>query len=127
MALTTSKNENSSSNSTNWQKEVNFAITVCNNEGIILSMNNKSQSTFQKDGQEELKGKNVLDCHPPTAQSKLSNLLETHTTNAYTIEKAGIKKLIYQTPWYENGVFRGLVELSLPLPPNMPHYNRDKN
>ena len=38
--------------------------------------------------------------------------------------KAGVKKLIYQTPWYENGEFRGLVELSMEIPFEMPHYVR---
>jgi len=42
----------------------------------------------------------------------------------YTIEKKGIKKLIYQAPWYENGEFSGVVELSIPIPFEMPHYIR---
>ena len=39
-------------------------------------------------------------------------------------EKNGVKKLIYQTPWYENGEFMGLVEFSLEIPFEMPHYIR---
>ena len=50
--------------------------------------------------------------------------MEEHATNAYTIEKNGVKKLIYQTPWYENGEFMGLVEFSLEIPFEMPHYIR---
>lgn len=45
--------------------------------------------------------------------------------NSYTIEKGGAKKLIYQAPWYENGRYRGLVEVSLPLPDTLPHFVRD--
>ncbi|MDD2576134.1 MAG: diguanylate cyclase, partial [Bacteroidales bacterium] len=45
-------------------------------------------------------------------------------TNAYTIEKEGLKKLIYQTPWYENGEFGGLVEFSIVIPMDMPHFVR---
>jgi hypothetical protein len=48
-------------------------------------------------------------------------MLVEPTTNAYTIEKNGIKKLIYQTPWYENGVYQGFVELSLEIPFEMKH------
>ena len=45
-------------------------------------------------------------------------------TNAYTIEKEGLRKLIYQSPWYENGEFAGLVEMFVVLPETMPHYVR---
>jgi hypothetical protein len=41
-----------------------------------------------------------------------------------TIEKAGKKKLIYQTPWHTEGEYRGFVELSLELPAEMPHFVR---
>jgi hypothetical protein len=44
--------------------------------------------------------------------------------NAYTIEKNGKKKMIYQTPWYSNGKYSGLVEISLPLPEELPHFIR---
>jgi len=45
-------------------------------------------------------------------------------TNVYTIEKAGIKKMIYQTPWYQNGKVAGLVEISIEIPFDMPHFIR---
>ena len=69
-------------------------------------------------------GNNLFDCHPPKAAEILKDLLENEKTNAYTIEKNGVKKLIYQVPWYENGQFGGLVELSLEIPFDMPHYVR---
>jgi transcriptional regulator with PAS, ATPase and Fis domain len=103
-----------------YMKELNVAITVCDKEGKILQMNDKSQKTNHGD----LVGQNVLDCHPEPARTKLVRLMEEHATNAYTIEKNGVKKLIYQTPWYENGEFMGLVEFSLEIPFEMPHYIR---
>ena len=36
-----------------------------------------------------------------------------------------VRKLIYQAPWYRDGVHAGLVELSLELPADMPHFVRD--
>ena len=36
----------------------------------------------------------------------------------------GQRKLIYQSPWYERGEYRGFVELSLPIPAVMPHFKR---
>ena len=103
-----------------YMKELNVAITVCDKEGKILQMNDKSQKTNHGD----LVGQNVLDCHPEPARTKLVQLMEERATNAYTIEKNGVKKLIYQTPWYENGEFMGLVEFSLEIPFEMPHYIR---
>lgn len=105
-------------------KEFGVAVTVCDRDGKIVEMNDKSRKTFLKPGREELIGKNVLDCHPEPARSKLKGMLENPATNAYTIEKNGVKKLIYQTPWYENGEFRGMVELSMEIPAEMPHYVR---
>ena len=74
-----------------YMKELNVAITVCDKEGKILQMNDKSQKTNHGD----LVGQNVLDCHPEPARRKLMRLMEEHATNAYTIEKNGVKKLIY--------------------------------
>jgi len=49
-------------------------------------------------------------------------MLAEGSSNAYTIEKAGQRKLIYQTPWYdEGGTVAGLVEYSIVLPTDMPH------
>jgi hypothetical protein len=44
--------------------------------------------------------------------------------NIYTIEKNGVKKLIYQTPWYQDGQYAGFIELSLEIPFEMPHFIR---
>lgn len=105
-------------------EESPFAVTICDREGVILYMNAKSAQTFAACGGYELIGKNLTDCHPEPAKSKLLGLLGNHETNAYSIEKNGIKKLIYQVPWYENGDFGGYIELSLPLPAVLPHFIR---
>ena len=52
-------------------------------------------------------------------------LLDSRRTNVYTIEKRGQKKLIYQAPWYQEGQYRGFIELSLELPAEMPHFIRE--
>lgn len=107
-----------------WIKEFPGAITVSDVNGIILEMNDKSIKTFEADGGEKLIGANMLDCHPEPARSQVQRLLETQQPNVYTIEKNGVKKLIYQTPWYQGGKFMGLVELSLEIPFEMPHFVR---
>lgn len=107
-----------------WKDGVNFAITVCDAEGRIIDMNAKSAATFARHGGGELIGKSLMDCHPEPARSKLAGMLTDPYTNAYTIEKNGVKKLIYQTPWMKDGKPAGLVEISLEIPGDMPHFVR---
>ena len=108
-----------------WSDELPFvAITICDKEGKIIDMNRRSIATYEKDGGKALIGKNLMDCHPERAKQIISRLMSEGKTNAYTIEKEGLRKLIYQSPWYENGEFAGLVEMSVVLPETMPHYVR---
>ena len=66
----------------------------------------------------------MFDCHSPASQEKIRQLLATGGSNAYTIEKEGLHKVIYQTAWRENGEVKGLVEISMIVPAEMPHYVR---
>lgn len=111
----------------NWMEEFPGAITVCDTKGIILAMNAKATKMFAADGGAQLIGSNLLDCHPEPARTKVAEMLASGRSNVYTIEKNGARKLIYQSPWFENGVYAGFVELGLPIPDPMPHFNRDKN
>lgn len=108
-----------------WIKDFNGAITVCDIDGIILSMNEKSCKTFADSGGSSLAGTNLMACHPEKAQARIRELIEKEETNVYTIEKKGKKKLIYQAPWYKDGICGGLVELSLEIPHNIPHFVRE--
>ena len=104
-------------------RNAGFAITICDKDGKILDMNARSKQTFAKYG--DIIGHSLFEYHPPRAAEILRGLLENHNVNAYTIEKEGLHKLIYQVPWYEeNGDFGGYVELSLVIPAEMPHYVR---
>jgi transcriptional regulator with PAS, ATPase and Fis domain len=110
-------------NAVQWWKEFPGAVTVCDRDGVILEMNRKAVTTLGNG--KSLVGTNILDCHPEPARSKVRALLSSGRTNVYTIEKKGVRKLIYQSPWFENGEMRGLVELSLELPDPLPHHVRD--
>jgi transcriptional regulator with PAS, ATPase and Fis domain len=107
-----------------WIQSFPAAIIVCDARGLILEMNEKAIENFKEDGGENLLGKNLLSCHPEPARSRLEEMLKTQKPNFYTIEKHGIKKLIYQVPWHREGNFAGFVELSLPIPYEMPHFIR---
>jgi transcriptional regulator with PAS, ATPase and Fis domain len=108
----------------NWIKEFPAAVTVCDKEGIITEMNDKSAVTFSKDGGYDLIGKNLFNCHSQNSIEKIKELLNENKTNAYTIEKNGVKKLVYQAPRIENGEVKGLVELVIEIPFDMPHFIR---
>ena len=109
----------------NWAKSLNCAITVSDLEGKITYMNEKSARTFEKSGGASLIGKSLFDCHNPKSIVTIKRLMDKGETNVYTIEKAGVKKLIYQAPWYDKGKVAGLVELSIETPFEMPHFIRD--
>ncbi|MDX9993311.1 MAG: hypothetical protein RBS68_14815 [Anaerolineales bacterium] len=110
----------------NWIKEFPAAVTVCDKEGIILEMNDKSAKTFESDGGYALIGRNMLECHPGLSRQKTEHLLAARQKNVYTIEKKGVHKMIYQSPWYQNGEYAGFVEISLEIPAEMAHFVREE-
>ena len=107
-------------------EKADVAVTICAKDGTILDMNRKSRKTFIKPGMPEIIGQNVLDCHPEPARSLLADMLKNPRTNVYTVEKEGVKKLIFQTPWYDDDEYAGYMELSMVLPEVIPNRVRQK-
>lgn len=107
-----------------WVKEFPVAITVCDTDGIITDMNEKAADVFKDDGGFDLIGKNLFDCHSDASNEKIKQIMNEQKPNVYTIEKLGKKKMIYQSPWFENGEMKGLVELSIEIPFEMPNFIR---
>jgi transcriptional regulator with PAS, ATPase and Fis domain len=108
----------------NWTDGFIGAITVCDREGIVVYMNDCSKKQFDKDGDTDLLGKSLIECHPEPARIMLMKMLAEPAPNSYTIEKKGIRKMIHQTPWMEDGEFKGVVEISYQIPMELPHYKR---
>jgi transcriptional regulator with PAS, ATPase and Fis domain len=108
-----------------WFDSVTAAITVCDCNGIIIAMNEKAGISFAKDGGKDMIGTSLMDCHNLHSQNMIKEMMNTGKVNAYTIEKKGIKKLIYQAPWFKDNVIGGLVEISMEIPSDMPHFVRD--
>lgn len=111
-----------------WADGLNeVAITVTDENGIFTDMNTHSKRVNLKDVTKTVVGRDIKGCHNERSNAIIKDIIENKRVNAYTITKNGQKKLIYQTPWFkEDGSFGGLVELSLVIPEQMPHYNRDK-
>jgi len=108
----------------NWIEGMDVAVTVCDATGVIIAMNGRAGKTFAKYGGKSLVGKNALDYHPEPARAKFVSLLENPRSNVYTIEKNGVKKIVCQSPWHDNGRFGGIVELSFELPAELPNHAR---
>jgi hypothetical protein len=107
----------------NWMQEFSASITLCDTQGTIVYMNDRAIETFRKYG-DNLIGKSLFDYHPEPALSKLKRIMEQKLSNCYTIEKGGIKKLIYQAPWFEADEYKGFVEISIELPAELPNFVR---
>lgn len=107
-----------------WAEGLPVAVTVTSADGTILAMNAKSRETFAADGGGALVGRSVFDCHPEPAASKTRALYAAQAPNHYTICKNGQKKIIHQMPWFQEGVFAGFVEISVPIPDELPHFER---
>ncbi len=113
------------SRGSDWFEGLGAAVTVTAADGTILRMNDASIATFAADGGAELIGRSVFDCHPEPARSRTEAMYRERRANHYTIRKKGQKKIIHQMPWYRDGVFAGVVELSIPIPEDLPHFDRD--
>ena len=105
-----------------WAEEMNCAVTVCDKEGVILYQNAPARELYKKHG--NLIGTNLMGCHNERSRSIINHMLTTGEANAYTISKRGQCKMIYQTPWRRDGEIAGLVEISMVIPEQLPHYDR---
>lgn len=106
-----------------WADEMNCAVTVCDRDANIIYMNKKSKDTFAQ-GTDRLIGQNLRGCHSDKSWETIQRLLAIGGTNSYTISKNGLRKMIYQTAWFKDGEVMGLVEISMVIPDEMPHYVR---
>jgi transcriptional regulator with PAS, ATPase and Fis domain len=107
-----------------WLDGVAVSVVACDTAGVCIYVNERACQTFAKDGGRALLGRSLIDCHPEPARSRLLDMLRTPRANSYTVEKAGKKMLIHQTPFFRDGVFAGVVEFAIELPEQMPHFVR---
>lgn len=108
-----------------WAFRMNCAVTVADADCNIIYMNERSQQTFARRGGAGLIGHNLMEYHNENSKAIIRRLLAEGGTNCYTIEKEGLHKMIFQTAWRdEKGSVAGLVEISMVIPEDMPHYIR---
>ena len=68
------------------------AITVCDLDGVVLYQNKRS---VEVNG--DVRGRSMIPCHSARSREIIQRLINEGATNAYTIQKNGLKKMIYQT------------------------------
>lgn len=107
-----------------WEKEIDATLIVSDENGVVLQMNDKSSRVFEG-GTDRLIGTKIIDCHPAWAKPKVQELMDEKKPSCYTTESKGQHHFVYHTPWFENGRYKGLVEMVIPIPREMPHYVRD--
>lgn len=108
-----------------WAFGMNCAVTVCDADCRIIYMNERSRATFAARGGADLIGHNLNDYHSERSRAIIARLLAEGGVNCYTIQKNGQRKMIYQTAWRrDDGAVGGLVEISMVIPEDMPHYVR---
>ncbi len=108
-----------------WAYGMNCAVTVADANCTIIYMNERSRATFAARGGTDLIGHNLMDYHNDRSRAIIRRLLDEGGTNAYTIEKEGVRKMIFQSAWRDaQGKVAGLVEFSMVIPDDMPHYIR---
>ena len=105
-----------------WAREMDCAITVCDANANIIYMNDASRRINSPEA--DIIGHNLRQYHPPRAIEIIDRLLREGGYNAYTISKRGQRKMIYQAAWRQGGQIAGLVEISMVIPEELPHYVR---
>jgi hypothetical protein len=79
-------------------------------------MNDKAAEATAKEGGKSLVGKSLMDCHPPKAQKRIKEVMASNQPYVFTIEKKGVRKMVYDGRWTKNGRVGGLVEIYFELP-----------
>lgn len=108
-----------------WHKYFPGAITVTDENGTITYMNDASRVREEMQVGYDLVGHNAITCHKEPTQTKVRQLYKDQVFNIYTIKKDGKKQMVYMAPYFVDGEFKGITELVLDLPDEIPHFDRD--
>lgn len=108
-----------------WVKEFPARLVVIDKNYTIIDLTEQAARVLSPGGGPDLMGLSVLDCHPEQARAKLLELIQERKTNIYIYTREGQKYLVVQAPWTISGEFAGYFDLTIKLPANLPHFDRD--
>lgn len=100
-------------------KELPGSVTICDKDGVIVSLNEQAVKQYQAKGGLELIGRSVFDCHPEPARTKLRELMASRRQNLYFSEQEGQRKIVFQSPWYVGEEYAGFLDITIDLPPEI--------
>jgi transcriptional regulator with PAS, ATPase and Fis domain len=98
-----------------WVEEFPGMISVCDVDGKILVLNKQIAEYFSSTGGKELIGTNLFDCHGQMSGEEIRNLMKQKMADVYIAEENGGQELVIHSPWFKDGEYAGLVEITLPL------------
>jgi transcriptional regulator with PAS, ATPase and Fis domain len=98
-----------------WVEEFPGMISVCDVDGKIMVLNKKIAAYFSSTGGKELIGTNLFDCHGNTSGEEIKQLMKQEKADVYIAEENGERELVIHSPWFKEGEFAGLVEITLPF------------
>lgn len=98
-----------------WTKEFPGMISVCDVHGKILALNDREAEFFKEQGGRSLIGTSLYQCHKPSSNQMIKEMMKDQKTRVYIAEEHGQRELVIQSPWYQDGQFAGLVEISVML------------
>ena len=84
-----------------WAAEIDGAVPAGDTAGTGLYQNGRPIAVNG-----DVRGRSLLPCHNERSREIIRRLLDEGGRNVYTIEKRGVRKLIYQTVWREKGEVR---------------------
>ena len=108
-----------------WHKYFPGAITVTDENGDLTYMNDASKARPEMQVGYDLIGHNAITCHKESTQPKVQKLYDEHLFNIYMIKLNGQKQLVYMAPYFVDGEFKGITELVLYMPDEVPFFDRD--
>ena len=103
-----------------WAKELPISVSICDGEGTIIYLTDKEAAFFADRGGQRLIGSSLFDCHSETSAEIIRELMKKQEVRVYILEENGERDLLIQTPWYQDGVFKGLVEITVGLKESIP-------
>jgi uncharacterized protein (DUF952 family) len=107
---------------TQWVKDFPAEVSIMGKDGIMIGLNDVAIKAFEYAGGEKVIGENGITCHKPSSQKIIRDLIASQKSHSYIRYKpkshpdCGI--FCYQSPWYVDGGFMGLIEFVLPIDPD---------
>ena len=108
-----------------WVDEFPGGISVCDTEGRMLVINRKEAAALEKLGFKNILGKKFWACHAKKSAGMIREQMSDQKTRVYFTEQNGIRELLIQAPWFEDGKFGGLVEIAVEVEGEIPTIIRE--